>query len=172
VEMSIEDEVENLGKSKFDTEEKKEKTTEEQVDKLLEESEKLDLMNPSERAVKYNMLKKNLPPAGYNEIKLYQVKEEGGKQILISVSKKADGDYKFIEHEPISSIDLNKLLTEDINSCPSSVMPMLIDESVQVALQEKKEFKPEKAHREFNWWWIVFFMLPIPALVLWLLGVF
>jgi len=142
------------------------------VDELIRKSEKLDETNPLERSKKFKLLKQNIPDPGIMKVDCYEVKDEYGVPKVISISKDFNGKIQKIPIDPFFTVDLNALLQADITSCPSSVMPMMIDEHVQIALAENKDWKPEKVKKEFNWWWLLFFLLPVPAILLWLFGFF
>lgn len=128
--------------------------------KKLDELRKLDENNPMERAIKFDMVKKYPPKPGFMKVDVFDGVDSDGNRIAISQSSE-----KTLFHDPIMSIDLNTSIGADVAACPSNVMPMLIDEYVQIAMEEKKDYKPEKPETQFNWWWIVFFLLMIPGII-------
>lgn len=138
----------------------------EEVVKKLDSLRKLDEDNPMERAIKFDAVKHNPPKPGYMKVDVFEGRDEDEDRIAISRSKNEAGEYVYIEHDPIFTIDLNTAIAADVAACPSHVMPQLIDEYVQLAMEEKKEYKPEKRKDEFNWWWIVFFLLMTPGILL------
>jgi hypothetical protein len=132
----------------------------------------IDLSNSSERAKEFHELKKYPPEKDFQEIKVYEAMDKKGNSFIVSESKDENGKELKIIEDPFMTIDLNTLIQADVAACPSSVMPMLVDEYVQIALAEKKEFKPEKPKKEFNYWWILFLLMPLPMVALWLLALF
>ena len=138
----------------------------EEIARRLDNLRKLDEDNPMERAIKFDAVKHNPPKPGYMKVDVFEGEDENGERVAISRSKNEEGEYVYIEHDPIATVDLNTTIRSDVAACPSHVMPQLIDEHVQIALDEKKEHKPEKRKDEFNWWWIVFFLLMTPGILL------
>ena len=129
---------------------------------------KLDENNPSENAMRFNIIKKNPPKPGYMEVEYFKAKDENGQEVCVTESRDKTGKLKRILTDPIMAIDLNILISHNIAACPNNVIPMLIDKSVQTALEEKEVFKAEKRRKDFNWWWIVFLLIPIPAVLFWI----
>lgn len=125
------------------------------------DTKKWDESNPLERAKKFQEVKANPPKPGYMEVKVFEGTDDNGNPIVISKSKD-----KEIKHDPFFTIDLNTLITADVAACPSNVVPMLIDQAVQLVMNEKKTFKPEKRKEMFNYWWVVMALLMIPGIIL------
>jgi len=140
----------------------------EDEEKTITEIKQLDELNPLERAEKFEEIKKNPPQPGYMDVKVYGgTNKNTGEPVVVSISKgpKGDGDEKVILHNPIMPVDLNTSVKADIAACPSSVIPMVIDERLQLQADEKKEYKPRKRKPEFNWGWVLILMLMVPAIV-------
>jgi hypothetical protein len=57
------------------------------------------------------------------------------------------------------AIDLRTLLDAQLSDCPATVIPMLIDHGVRVAVDIEKAYKPEKRHLQFEYWWIIFMIV-------------
>lgn len=128
----------------------------------------LDVNNPMERALKLDKVKKNPVKPGYMKIEVYEGEDENGNRVAVS---KSESNNKVLIHDPIRTVDLNTSIQADVAACPSNVMPMLIDEYVQMAVSEDKTFKPEKKRRDgFNWWWVVFFLMPLPGILLFIIA--
>ena len=155
-----------MGKFSFQKpqDKKEDISTEDRVDELLE-LKKLDKDNPLERAKKFNAIKAHPVKSRYHEIEAYAEEDENGKTFIKTKSKGKDGTDKEVKIDPMFTIDLNMLIAADITGCPSNVMPMVVDQAVQLAIREEKKFRPEKRREEFNWWWIIFFLLMIPGIV-------
>jgi len=128
------------------------------VDKIR----KLDENNPMERAIKFDNVRKNPPQRDYMKVDLY---EKNGE--LSSVSHGFDGTspVKVLDEDRFFSVDLNTCIMADVAACPSNIISMLIDQWVNVAINEKKTFKPEKRKDEFNWWWLVLGLCMVPGIV-------
>lgn len=162
--MSEEDKYKMDLDDKTEDKDKKESAHDRAV-RHLDTIRNLDENNPQERSIKFNTLKHHMPRQGYMEVKTYEGEDENGEPVIISESKYKNKVKKLV-HSPFFVIDLLKLVEADVASCPMHIMPNLISEYVQVALEEKKVFKPEKRNEGFNWWWIVFFLLMMPGIVL------
>jgi len=136
------------------------------VDKLID-TKQLDESNPLERAKKFEEVKRFPPEPGYMKVELYEG-EQNGEPVVVSKSKGPDGtgDELVYVHDPFMTIDLKTAIDADVAAVPSNTVPMLIDQSVQLAMNEKKTFKPEKRKEEFNWWWLVFGLLCLPGVLL------
>ena len=132
-----------------------------------EDIKHLDESNPMERAIKFDKVKRDPPGPGYMKVELFEEKDENGNRVFSKDTKGTE-----IKHDPMFTVDLKTSIDADINGCPSNVMPMLIDERVQLAMNEKKEFKPEKRRDEFNYWWIVMGLLMVPGIILIILWIF
>ena len=63
------------------------------------------------------------------------------------------------------AIDLNTLLAAQIVDCPSTVIPMLIDHGVRTAVDIKETYKPEKRVLDFQYWWVIFMVIGLFALL-------
>jgi len=151
---------------KYDLGSDKEKSIEDKVDKFLD-TKKLDESNPLERAKKFSKVKENPPAKEYMKVDL--IKEiEDGKEVIYSRSKGPDGksEEKKSKENIFYTIDLNTLILADIAACPSNTIPMLIDQAVQLAMNERKAFKVEKRKEGFNYWWIVLGLLMLPGIIL------
>ena len=142
--------------------------TRKKVDALLG-VKRLDEQNPMEQAIKFDLVKQHPPEAGTMKVHMYEKQRDGELPTVVSeaVDKTVPVHEPLIEQDVFFTIDLNTLIQADVAACPSNVMPMLIDEYVGMALAEKKAYEPEKRKRdEFNWWWIIFILMPIPAIIL------
>jgi len=128
----------------------------------IDDIKHLDESNPMERAIKFDKVKRDPPSPGYMKVELFEEEDKNGNRIVIS----KDTEGTEIKHDPIFTVDLKTSIDADITGCPSNVMPMLIDEAVQLAMNEKKEFKPEKRRDEFNYWWLVMGLLMLPGIIL------
>jgi len=132
----------------------------------IPDTKKWDESNPLERAKKFQQVKANPPEPGYMKVEVFKETDSNGNPIVVSKSTDDKRTVKEVKHNPIFTIDLNTLITADVAACPSNVVPMLIDQAVQLAMNEKKTFKPEKRKEMFNWWWIVMALLMIPGIIL------
>jgi len=121
---------------------------------------KLDENNPLERSEKFNMVRKHPVKPGYMEVKGYEVKNKDGDSVVVTVSKRENGSFKIVEHDPFMVVDPYMLFAGNIAQCPMNVVPMLIDQAEQQVELRKDTFIKKKEKRgEFNWWWIVFLIL-------------
>lgn len=117
---------------------------------------KLDENNPLEQAMKFNEVKQNPPEPDFMKIEVFHEKDEQGNDVVVSRSEQLDGEKKEFHHQPILEFSPYIGFMANIAKCPMNVGPMLLDQSQNVVYEEKKAFKPEKPHSEFNWWWLVF----------------
>jgi len=76
-----------------------------------------------------------------------------------------DGD-KVKIFDPIFEINLRQMFEGQISDCASTIFPMLMDEYVQLALDEKKARQTEKRKEEFKWWWILVLMMILIPIIL------
>lgn len=147
--QDIKEEIENL---------------DDKVDRVLD-LKKLDEDNPMERAIKFDYLKKNPPTPGYMKVKMHEASDKDGNKFVVSESEQKNGMLRLV-HDPYRIVDLNTSIMADVTRCPSHVMPQLIDEYVQINMQEKGEFKPEKVKEEFRWWWLIILLMLLPGVIL------
>ena len=68
--------------------------------------------------------------------------------------------------DPIFEINLRQMFEGQISDCASTIFPMLMDEYVQLALDEKKARQTEKRKEEFKWWWILVLMMILIPIIL------
>lgn len=134
------------------------------VDRVLD-LKKLDEDNPMERAIKFDYLKKNPPTPGYMKVSMHEAFTKEGEGFVISESEQKEGILRLV-HDPYRIVDLNTSIMADVTRCPSHVIPQLIDEFVQINMQEKHEFKPEKVKEEFKWWWLIILLMMLPGIIL------
>ena len=135
------------------------------LDKLRKMNE-LDEHNPLERAEKFDVVKKHPVKPGYMKVGCYKVTDEDGDTKVVSVSRRDDGTYKKIVHDPFMVIDPNMLYASNVAQCPMNVVPMLIDQAEQQEALRKDTFIRRKEKRgEFNWWWLVLVGLIIVSVI-------
>lgn len=157
------------GDSSDDIHKKIEKEVDAIEKKTIDDIKQLDELNPMEQAQKFEEVKKNPPLKDYMKVDTYSgMKTKTGEPVVVSISHGPAGteEEKIILHDPIMSVDLNTSVKADIAACPSNVVPMIIDERLQLAADEKKEYKPEKRKPEFNWGWILILFLLVPAIAI------
>ena len=131
----------------------------------IDEIKKLDENNPLERAEKFKKVKQNPPQPGYMKVDFYETTNENGEPTIMT-----KGGGKTFTHDPFFSIDLNTLIEADVAAVPSNVVPMLIDQNVQLALDERSLFRREdKQKDQFKYWWILLLILLLPGLILMIL---
>jgi len=68
-------------------------------------------------------------------------------------------------------IDLNTLVLAQLSDCPSTVIPMLIDHGIRVAVDIKNAYRPEKRQLNFNYLWVIIFIFGFFAVV-WIVNMF
>ena len=137
---------------------------EEHVDRL-KDIKKLDEESPMERAIKYDYVRKNPPKKGFMKVETFKAIDDNGNNFVVSKSETKKGKLTLI-HDVFRVVDLNLQLMADITKCPSHILPQLIDEYSMLAVQEKGEFKPEKAKEEFRWWWLLILLMMLPGIIL------
>ena len=111
---------------------------------------KLDESNPVEQEMMFDMVKKNPPDPDFMRVTVEPDGDDG------LVSKSSNGS---IPVDPLFVFSPYIGFKADIAKAPLNVVPMLIDEAMNVVAEEKKAHKPEKRKDEFNWWWLVFILL-------------
>jgi len=129
-----------------ETSETKEKSVEEQIDKVLKGStplRKMDEHNPMEQAIKFQEVRKNPPKKGYMKVECYEALDDDGNKWICSKSNGPDG-IKWIKHKPFFVTDLYQAIMSNVATCPANVGPMLIDQGMKQIDLEKKQFKPQK----------------------------
>lgn len=145
------------------------KTVEDEIDSLTT-IKQLDDENPLEQAIKYDMVKRNMPKKDYMKVTKKQVQvrdNEGNKRdFIVTESKQKNGKILRIIQDVIRVVDLNTSILADIARCPSHVGPLLIDNYVKVNLEEKEEFKPEKRREIPIWLYIVLLLLMLPGILI------
>jgi len=165
-----------------------EKTIDEQVEEKLIELEQKRKQNSDVHILD---IAKDPPEPGYMKVELKKAeittKNEDDKEIRIpvvvlpleekqvdrippkddlSIFINADGD-RLQVYDTIFDIDLKQMAEGQISDCASTIFPMLMDEYVQLALDEKKARTPEKRKDEFKWWWVlVLAMIIIPIILI------
>jgi len=63
------------------------------------------------------------------------------------------------------AIDLNTLLAAQLVDAPGTVIPMLIDHGVRTAVDIKDTYKPERRVLDFQYWWVIFLVIGMIAMV-------
>jgi hypothetical protein len=83
----------------------------------------------------------------------------------ISIFINAVGDVVQV-YDAIMDIDLKQMADAQVSDCASTIFPTIYDEGVQIAVDEKKAWTPEKRKDEFQYWWIVvLIMILVPMLL-------
>jgi len=159
----------------------KEKTIAEQVDEKMQEIEKQE----TSEDLHILDIAENPPEPGYMKTELkkavVQTKDEDDEDITIDslglpLNEKAedkkppkDNPSIFVNcngdlmqaYDPILDIDLAMMAEAQVSDCASTIVPMLIDETVELALEEKKARTPEKRKEQGSWLWIVILLMLI-----------
>ncbi len=68
--------------------------------------------------------------------------------------------------DTIMSIDLSQMAEAQVSDCAANIVPMLIDNTVSLAVEEKKARTLEKRKEEFKWWWVLLLMMIIIPIIL------
>lgn len=68
--------------------------------------------------------------------------------------------------EGVYAVDLDTLLSAQINDCPATVIPMLIDHGVRTAVDIKQTYKPKKRVLDFQYWWVIFLIIGLMGVLL------
>lgn len=134
-------------------------------------------------------IKKNPPEPGYMRVELKKAvvstKDEDDRPLSVirtalpldekmqeppkqdpTVFVNANGD-TLQTYDTIFDVDLKQMYDGQVSDCSSTIFPMLMDEAVQLALDEKKIRSPEKRKEEFKWWWVlVLLMILIPIILI------
>lgn len=160
-------------------------------EKLIEEEEK----RKQEETIHILDIAKNPPKPDYMKAELrgaeLKTKDEDGDDVTIpvvvlpldrkgttqdaselpgiptdtTVFVNANGDTVQV-YDPIFDINLKQQFDAQVSDCASTIFPMLMDEYVQLALDEKKAWTPEKRKEEFKWWWVLILLLVIIPMLL------
>lgn len=88
--------------------------------------------------------------------------QPGYMSVSLGESKEEDGLY---------TIDLNTLLAADLSNCPGTVIPVLLDNTVQTAFEIADAYKPEKIRLPFNWIWIIILIIGVLIVIFVILNV-
>ncbi len=169
----------NLGDSKekpsvSDDEHKK---AVEHLDKIMGSSS-----SSEEQSRRYEEVLNDPPEKGFNEVEVYKamdsddnlcgaIKDPEGDAIA-----KIDGeDVKVTLIEPLIKFDLFELFEGQLSEASIDVVPHLMDEKVQIEMNERKEYKPEKAKKDLsNYYWVLYLVMFLPMIIiglLWLGGI-
>jgi len=137
------------------------------IDNIIKRNEdrlrlkRLDEANPHEQAEKFRMIKQNPPNPDFMKVEVYKGTDETGTERVFSKSTGFDGRPQWLEHDPFFVFSPYIGFMSNINKAPLNVVPMLLDEAMNVVAEEKKAFKPEKRKDESNWSWVLFLLLCI-----------
>jgi hypothetical protein len=173
-------------KESYDFKAEHSKTIEEQIDEKMREWEKQDepddlhildiAKNPPEPGYMKTELKKAVlhaldedgEPLDIDALALPLQKEEKPEKTPPrddpTVYVNCEGD-KLQVYDTIFDIDLAQMAEAQVSDCASTIFPMLIDETVALAVEEKKIRTLEKRKNEFQYWWVILLVLMIVALV-------
>ena len=59
------------------------------------------------------------------------------------------------DDDGLYEVDLDTLLAADLSNCPGTVLPVLIDNTLQTMFAIRDAYKPEKRAISFPWIWII-----------------
>ena len=166
-----------------------EMSIEEQIDAKMQEWEKQDQTDD----LHILDVAKNPPEPGYMKVELKKAtihtKDEDEEPIAVealgmplnenhrkppndpSIYVNCNGD-SIQAYDTIFDVDLAMMAEAQVSDCASTIFPMLVDETVALALEEKKARTPEKRKEEFKWWWVLLLMMIIIPIILITITVF
>ena len=139
-------------------------------------------------------LKENLPVPGYMKTDLNEAVVKGPPNETGTINEEkcvafelelTDKDADFIEFiydkdgkpqikqdgrkvtifDPVFSMDLREHADGQISDDASTIVPKIIDQSVQFALDEKNTRNPDQRKPLFNYWWLILLMIMIPVII-------
>ena len=113
---------------------------------------KLDESNPVEQEMMFDMVKKNPPEPDFMRV---TVEPDGDGGL---VSKSSNGSFPV---DPLFVFSPYIGFKADIAKAPLNVVPMLIDEAMNVVAEEKKAHKPVKRKDDKQIGWILFLVFAI-----------
>jgi hypothetical protein len=166
-----------MNKYDFKLDIKNEEEAHREIDKKLKETkqkrEHFVSDSAQERIRRIHEIKSNPPEPGYMKQTLHEAKIQKGEQEVgrFIVIKDENGDIETDDEEnvlllePIITIDLKTLAEAQFADTASNVIPMLMDQAVQTAMSEKKEYKPEKPQKEFAWQWVILTCSFVPMII-------
>lgn len=151
---------------------------EDKVDSMLE-LRKGSSSSSEEQARRYEEVLNDPPETDYGETKLYKAEDENGN-ITCALVDPVNGEttakdekgneVKVSLLDPLLILDLHALFEGQLAEASMDVIPNLMDEKVQIEMNEKKEYKPEKAKRDLSdWYWVLYAVMFIPLIVIGLL---
>jgi hypothetical protein len=122
----------------FSTDEKElDKKIDKELEKFNKDAEQLNILDK---------IQDEPPSPGYMGVKLGADSEPGD-----------DGVYE---------IDLNVLLAADLAQCPGTVIPVLLDNTVQTAFEKRDAYRSEKRKLDFQWIWILILIIGVGVFIL------
>lgn len=151
---------------------KEEKKAEKEVDALIKKG---DASSPEEQARRFEEVSRDPPMKGYGKCTLYHAEDNNGNVCLAmptddgeATGKFAGGneEFKVTLYDPLFEIDLFELFQGQLAETPINTIPNLIDEKVQIEMNEKQVWKPEKVKKDWTqWWWIIVAVSFIPMIL-------
>jgi len=137
-----------------------------------------------EQARRYEEVLNNPPEPGYDELEYFEAVDDDGNMhtALVdpddgdTIAKTKDGEEDKVHLlEPLLVLDLYTLFSGQLAEASMDVVPMLMDEKVQIEMNERKEYKPEKPKKDLsNWYWVLYVIIFVPMIIVglaWLTGI-
>lgn len=136
-----------------------------------------------EQTRRYEEVLNNPPEKGKNEVEVYKAIDEDGNlyNAIVNpddgdVAAKIDGkDVKVTLIDPLIKFDLFELFEGQLSEASIDVVPHLMSEKVQIEMDERKEYKPEKAKKDLsNYYWVLYLLMFLPMIIIglvWISGI-
>ena len=145
----------------------------ENIDKIIGSSS-----SSEEQARRYEEVLNNPPDKDFNKVEVYKAEDEDGNLCCAIVdpengkaTARIDGeDVKVTLINPLIKFDLFDLFEGQLSEASIDVVPHIMDEKVQIEMNERKEYKPEKAKKDLsNYYWVLYLLMFLPMIIIGLL---
>ena len=144
------------------------------------ESKKVEVIqrnssSPDEQARRFDEVLDDPPLEDHGQVELWSAKDKAGNNFVAMPNENGeikaqyqDGqDVKVTLYDPLFAIDLKTLFEGQLAEVPMNVIPNLMDEYGQLVANEEKDWKPDKAKRDWTqWYWIIVGLSFIPMVII------
>lgn len=130
--------------------------------------------SPEEQARRFEEVLNDPPVKGYGNVEVWSAKDKAGNDFVAMPHKDGETHAQYQDgkevdvtlFDPLFEIDLLSLFQGQLAEVPMNVIPNLMDEFGQLVSNEEKDWKPDKAKRDWtHWYWIIVFLSFIPMII-------
>lgn len=143
----------------------------------VEKKELVNLSNsssPEEQARRFEEVFDDPPVKGFDRVELWSAKDEAGNHFIAMPHEDGETQAQYQDgqpvdvtlYDPLFEMDLKTLFDGQLAEVPMNVIPNLMDEMGQLVANEEKDWKPDKAKRDWtNYYWIIIGLSFIPMII-------